>query len=739
MKKGKDFISQLKLYSDYLKWDEALGRYEKWEEACDSILDIHISKYGDKIGAFIDDLKKSMYDKEFLASQRSLQFRKEAIDKHNAKLYNCSTTYAYSPDIFNKSFYVLLCGCGLGVSLKKKFVKHMPLIHKRKDDAILYVVEDSIEGWADAVKVLISSYCRHKSLDEKYFGKPIKYDFSLIRPKGAYITGGFKAPGPDGLKSSLEKIEKLLNDHLGTLDSIEFKSILIYDVLMHISDAVLSGGIRRSAMNVIIDIDDTEMIMAKTAKWREENPQRARSNNSVGLIKHSFAIEELEKLISLNSGDNDLGFVFMNHEDDMFNPCFEISMNFYEQIEDKDSTVFQFCNLTEINASACVDNKSNFSENKFYKLCRNAAIIGTFQAGFTSFPYLGPETEKIVRGEALLGVSITGWMTRPELFNETILRNGAEIVKQTNKEIADIIGINQSARTTTTKPSGNASVILKTASGIHPEHSKRYFRLMQLNKESETAKWLAEYNPTIIEESKWSANNTDYVVYSPCENNDNVIVKNDMQGVKHLELIKLVQNSWILNGKNEELCYNKNTTHNVSNTVIIDDMDKITKYLFENQDYFAAVSFIDLYGDKDYTQAPFTSVLNTEELIQTYGDGAIFMSGLIVDGLHYFENDLWTAVDYVLDETKKLTGNRDQTMLKKDWIRRVKKFSKNYFKNDIQKTIYCMKDVHLWHKWQVVNRDFKTVNFSEILTKPTFTEISKYGAISCNGGSCEIV
>lgn len=733
MSKGKEFISELKLYSDYLKWDNLLGRYENWKEACNKVLDTHILKYGDKVSPYLDEVRESYYNKEFLPSQRNLQFRGNLILRNNAKLYNCCTTYAYSPDVFSKGFFVLLSGTGLGVSLKRKFVSQLPSINKRSDRVKLFVVQDSIEGWSDAAHTLISSYCNHPSLNSEYYGYQIKFDFSMIRPKGSFISGGFKAPGHEGLKQSLERIEKLLDENSG-----DFKSIIVYDILMHLSDAVLSGGVRRSAMNVIIDFEDKDMLYAKTGNWRTTHPWRARSNNSVGLIRGEFTEDEFKNLVALNNGDNDIGFVFMNNVDEMFNPCFEIGFNFYNQIVDKNESVFQFCNLCEINASSCSDPKGNFSESKFYELCRNASIVGTLQAGYTDFPYLGKQTEWIVSGEALLGISITGWMTRPELFDEVILRKGANIVKDTNEEVAKVIGIKKSARTTTVKPSGNASVILRTASGIHPEHSKRYFRIMQLNKESETAKYLLEHHPEVLEESKWSNTNSDYVVYSPCENGDGVIYKNDMQGVKHLKLIELVQNAWVGEGKRKECCYNKSTNHNVSNTVIIDNIDEIVDYIYKNNDKFTAVSFISLYGDKDYAQAPFTSVMDTSELISKYGDGAIFMAGLIVDGLHYFNGDLWEATTYVMDRNKQLVGGRDQTLLQKDWIRRVKKFSRSYFKKDMEKTIYCMKDVHLWHKWQVINRNFKVLNFSDILKEPQYEDINKYGAISCHGGSCEV-
>lgn len=338
-----------------------------------------------------------------------------------------------------------------------------------------------------------------------------------------------------------------------------------------------------------------------------------------------------------------------------------------------------------------------------------------------------------------MGVSITGWMTRPELFNAEILSTGAEYVKATNTDVAQLIGINSSARSTTVKPSGNASVILQTASGIHPEHSERYFRIMQLNKNSETAQWMIENRPEMIENSVWSSTGTDYVVYSPCENPKGTLYKDEMQGVKHLELIRLVQNSWVKEGKTESRCYVPTTEHNVSNTVIIDNKDEIVRYIFDNQDDFTAVSFLSIFGDKDYNQAPFTSVLTTQEIFTKYGEGTLFMSGLIVDGLHYFNNDLWSATEHVLNKDLQFTGDRTQVLLKKDWVRRAKQFAKNYFRRDIKQMVYCMKDVHLLHKWNTIKRNMKPVNFTEILKKPNYTAIDTMGAISCSGGSCEIV
>lgn len=731
MQQGKKFLSELKLHSDYLKWLDDSIRYETWDDATTDILNGHkkkYAKYADELEPYYNEIDESMKNMLVLASQRNLQFRYDQVMGHNARMYNCCVTYCDRPDVFGKSLYVLLCGTGLGVSLLNKFVNKLPNITKRTNGTKTYTIPDSIEGWATALDILMSSYYMDNSPYEEYQGYIVHFDYSQIRPKGAYISGGFKAPGPDGLKNSLEKIESLLENWIQT-QGTKIRPILAYDIIMHSSDAVLSGGVRRSAVSIIVDKDDDEMINAKMGDWRKNNPQRARSNNSVLLVRGTFTKEYFKWLLNINQGDNDIGFVFGTSEYDLFNPCFEIK---FKPILMDGRTGFQFCNLNEINASLCKDEKT------FYKACRSAAILGTLQAGYTDFEFLGEVTEELVKGEALLGVSITGWMSQPFLFNEEILKKGAEIVKEVNEEIANIIEINVGARCTTVKPSGNASVILGTSSGIHPEHSKRYFRVMQLNKEANTAKWLKENMPEILEESLWSASNTDYCVFVPIENTDKTIYKDDMKGIKHLELIKLVQNSWVEYGTRPEKCYDEKLRHNVSCTVIIDDYEEIGEYLFENQDYFGAVSFLSDFGDKDYTQAPFTSVLNTQELVDKYGNGTMFVSGLIVDGLHYFDNNLWDACDAVTKDDVVLDGTRQQLLLKKDWIRRVKKFAKNYFKGNVQETIYCIKNVHLWHKWNTINKMFKSVDFSKILEKPEFKDIDTTAGIACSGNACEV-
>ena len=750
MQTGKKFLSDLKLHSDYLKWREEDNRFETWEEASESIMDGHRKKYADKEGELEDYYRKTlnlMKNKTVLASQRNLQFRGPQIEKHNTKLYNCTSTYVGYNEVFQNIFYLGLSGCGVGGGLLIPFVDNISRIQPRTKGTKTFVIPDHIEGWADSLGVLMSSFFVDRQPFPEYAGYEVKFDFSQIRDKGTFISGGFKAPGPEGLKASLDKIEKLLNNWLRT-EGNKLRGIAVFDIICHASDAVLSGGVRRSALNMIVDPNDKEMIYAKTGNWRQEHPQRARSNNSVILLRDQVTKELFEELVALNEGDNDIGFVFANSWFDMFNPCFEIlkipmlfegdlSKIKYEEIPEfveKYWKLFgvQGCNLSEINAEACE------TEQQFYDACEAASVLGTLQAGYTSFPYLGKVSEKIFQREALIGVSITGWMNNPKLFNKKILNLGADIVKLTNMEVADIIGINPAARTTCVKPSGNASVILGTASGIHPEHSQRYFRIMQLNKENDAAKYLEQHMPYLLEDSVWSSTGTDHVVFVPIENPKEGLYKKDMKGVKHLELIKLVQEEWVNRGTNKELCVYPHVNHNTSNTVIIDDKKAVVDYIWDNKDSFTAVSFLSDYGDKDFNQAPFTSVSDLEEIVQTYGRGALFVSGLIVDGLHYFNENLWEACDVVKDKNILLTGTREQVLLKKYWIRRVKQFAKNFFDGDVDKTIYCIKDVHLLHKWEVINRKFHPVDFSKILKKPQYKEISNYASVACSGGACEI-
>lgn len=750
MNKGKKFLSDLKLYSDYLKWDDELQSYETWKMATKNIIGGHRVKYNNvDLNLLLNDVEDSVNNMTVLASQRNLQYRPEQISRSNLRMYNCTSTHANRNKVFQEVFYLALNGCGVGVGLLKPFVKNISAIQKRTLGAKTFIIDDSIEGWADALGVLMSSYFVDKQPFPEYAGYEVKFDGSNVREKGAYIAGGFKAPGYEPLKNALEKIEQLLDNWISN-EGGKLRPIVVGDVICHCSNAVLSGGVRRAALDFIVDPDDEEMIISKTGNWYSENKQRERTNNSVILLRKLTTKEQFERLVYLNDGQNDIGFVFANSWFDMFNPCFEISKlpilydGDLSKIEYKDIEKFtaeneslfgvQGCNLNEIVAERIK------TKEDFFRACRDASILGTCQAGYTSFPYLGEVSEKIFAKEALLGISIIGWMNNPKLFNKEWLREGAKIVVETNKMVAGMIGINQAARTTCVKPGGNSSVVALTVGGISAEEARNYFRVMQLNKENTVAKWLAENRPYMIEESVHSDSKTDYVVYVPIEVSKDAILKKDILGVKHLEYIKLVQENWVVTGTVPELCGYNGINHNVSCTVVLGDGDKekCAEYIWENKESFTAISFLSDFGSREWNQAPLTELVSLDEIMTKYGVGALFASGLIIDGLHYFEGDLWKACKSVKLKEEPISGNREQVLLKKYWISRAKKFAKNYFKGNIDNMIYCLKDVHILHKWETINKQFKDVDLSKILTKPEYKDISDYASIACSGNGCEV-
>lgn len=378
--------------------------------------------------------------------------------------------------------------------------------------------------------------------------------------------------------------------------------------------------------------------------------------------------------------------------------------------------------------------------DNFFKAIKAATILGTLQAGYTDFQYSTKETIEAFEKEALLGVSITGWVENPNfLFNEELLKEGAELAKEVNRQVAKLIGINPAARITCTKPSGNASVLLGTASGIHPHHAKRYFRNMQGNKEEDIVKVFTETNPQAVEQSVWNPHGKDVILSFPITSPKGSLLKGDLEGVKLLEYVKLAQNSWVEAGTTIELCNHPNVRHNISNTITVDDWDEVAEYVWENKNYFAGISFLSQSGDKEYPQAPFQEVKTAEEILQEYGTASMLASGLIVDGLHAFNGDLWKACSAVINREMELSKVNSENVLQLDWIRRAKKFARRYFKSDLTQMSYCLKDVHLLHKWETVTRSFKSIDWQTADIKPKYVEANTLGAVACSGGACEIL
>jgi ribonucleoside-diphosphate reductase alpha chain len=669
-----------------------------------------------------------MYKKKVLGSQRALQFGGDPILKRHAKIYNCTASYCDRPRFFQECFWLLLCGSGTGFSVQKHHVAKLPSLEHDVEEgqATKYVIEDSIEGWADALGVLLSSYFS-KPVDEfkQYKNVHIVFDYSNIRPKGAALASGVgKAPGYEPLANGLEKIRALLDIRIANGQK-KLRPIDAYDIVMHSSDAVLSGGVRRSASLALFSHDDEEMAKAKTGNWYIDNPQRARSNNSALLLKNETTYEEFATLMESVKEFGEPGFIWSDSTEMVFNPCVEISLYPVNEVNGKSG--FQGCNLSTINCSSIVD------EEDFYERCKAAAMIGTLQAGFTKLDYLGKDSETIFEREALLGVSMTGIMEKHDLIlSEEVLKKGAKIAVDTNKKMAQKININQAARVTCLKPEGTSSSMLGTSSGIHPHHAKRYIRHVQANVLEAPFQHFKKLNPQACEKSSWSANNTDEVIKFPIEVPDGAKLKNQLPAVEMLGIVKDTQKNWVQSGKNRSLCTQEYLSHNVSNTVTVkpDEWDAVTKYIYDNRKYFAGISLIPQSGDKDYPQAPFTTVYTSREIVKEYGDAALWCSGLIELGLNAFNNNLWAACDYVsMNQAKE---NDDDSKLK--FITKMKNFAGKYFDGDLKRLTYCMKDVYNWKIYCDLFDGFKKVDYTQL----SETEDNTVGIeeISCAGGAC---
>jgi hypothetical protein len=407
--------------------------------------------------------------------------------------------------------------------------------------------------------------------------------------------------------------------------------------------------------------------------------------------------------------------------------CVEIGM--WPIDEESGKSGWQGCNLSTINCSSVTD------EEDFYERCKAAAIIGTLQAGFTKLAYLGDISEKIFEREALLGVSLTGTMEKHELvLTEKVLTKGAKIAVETNKSISEKININQAARVTCLKPEGTSSSMLGTSSGIHPHHAKRYIRHVQANILEAPYQHFKKLNPQACEKSSWSANNTDEVIKFPIEVPDGAKLKNQLPAVEMLSVVKETQKNWVNSGKNKALCTQDYLSHNVSNTVTVkpDEWNEVTKYIYDNRKYFAGISLIPQSGDKDYPQAPFTTVYTSREIVKEYGDAALWCSGLIELGLNAFDNNLWAACDYVTLNQ----AHKDHPESKLVFVTKMKNFAGKYFDGDVRRLTYCMKDVYNWKIYCDLFNSFKKVDYTQL----SETEDNTVGIeeISCAGGACLI-
>jgi len=581
-------LSEITVYMKYAKYIPELKRRETWYELVTRNMEMHIKSYP-HLEQEIRDNYQFVYNKQVLPSMRSMQFAGKPIEISPNRIYNC----AYAPvddwRVFSEIMFLLLGGTGVGYSVQKHHVEELPEIRKPNERSRRWLVADSIEGWADAVKVLVKSYF--------FGGSKIEFDFSDIRPKGArLITSGGKAPGPQPLKECLIKMEGIFESKQ---DGEKLKPIEAHDMICHIADAVLTGGIRRAALISLFSATDDEMISCKSGAWWEKNPQRGRANNSAALVRHKITKDyfmDLWKRIEA-SGAGEPGIYFTNDKDWGTNPCCEIALR-----------PFQFCNLCEVNVSNVV------SQEDYESRIKAATFIGTLQAGYTNFHYLRPVWQRTTEKDALIGVSMTGIGSGAVLGLD--MKTGAKVVKVENERVAGLLGINKAARTTTVKPAGTTSLTLGTSSGIHAWHNDYYIRRVRVGKNESIYSYLKDNHPELIEDEYFRPHDT-AVIGIPQKAPEGSILRNESP-IQLLERVKKVHTEWIKPGHRSG-----SNSHNVSATISVREHEwpAVGEWFWENRDYYNGLSVLPFDGGS-YIQAPFTdcSKEEYEKLMETLKD-----------------------------------------------------------------------------------------------------------------------
>jgi ribonucleoside-diphosphate reductase alpha chain len=582
-------LSDITVYMKYAKYRPELQRRETWEELVTRNMDMHIKKYP-KLEQEIKENYKFVYDKKVLPSMRSMQFAGKPIEISPNRIYNCAFAPIDDWRVFAEIMFLLLGGTGVGYSVQKHHVEQLPEIRKpNADKTRRFLIGDSIEGWADAVSVLVKAYF--------YGGSKPVFDFRDIRAKGArLVTSGGKAPGPQPLKECLIKLEGILETKN---DGDKLRPIEVHDMVCHIADAVLAGGIRRAALISLFSASDDEMISCKSGAWWETNPQRGRANNSVSLMRHKITKEyfmDLWKRIEA-SGAGEPGIYLSNDKDWGTNPCCEIALR-----------PFQFCNLCEVNVSDVID------QNDLNDRVKAAAFIGTLQAGYTDFHYLRPIWQRTTEKDALIGVSMTGIGSGAVL--KLNMKEAAKVVREENARVAMELDINVSARTTTVKPAGTTSLTLGTSSGIHAWHNDYYIRRVRVGKNESIYTHLAIHHPELIEDEYFRPHDT-AVIGIPQKAPQDAILRSESP-IQLLERVKRVHHEWIKPGHR-----GGSNTHNVSATISIRDHEwkAVGEWMWENKEFYNGLSVLP-YDGGTYIQAPFEDCTEEkyEELMKTLHD-----------------------------------------------------------------------------------------------------------------------
>jgi ribonucleoside-diphosphate reductase alpha chain len=568
---SQKILSDITAFSKYAKHLPAKKRRETWEEVCDRNLAMHVKKFPIIADEITETYKKYVYTRKVLPSMRSMQFAGRPAELSNNRIYNCAYLAVDSIEAFHETLFLLLGGTGIGFSVQQHHIAKLPIVVGTRKQTRRFLVGDSIEGWGDAVKVLVKAFFQGKA-------EPT-FDFRDIRPKGALlVTSGGKAPGPDPLRICIEHIRAILHNAVGR----KLTSLEIHDIMCHIADAVLSGGIRRAALISLFSPDDLDMISCKSGDWWELNPQRGRSNNSAVLHREHTTEDQFkalwERIKDSNAGEP--GIFWTNDLDLGTNPCCEISLNSN-----------QFCNLTEMNVSD-VETQEELND-----MAKAASLIGTLQAAYTDFHYLRPEWEENTKREALIGVGQTGIGSGKVLKLD--LAQSAQVVKDENERVAKLLNINPAARTTAVKPSGSSSLIVGSSSGVHAWHNDFYIRRMRVGKNEALYSYMAKNFPSLIEDCKFKPH-LDAVMSFPQKAPEGSILRSE-SAHDTLERVKKFNKEWVQNGHRT----GKNF-HNVSCTISLRnrEWESVQRWMWKNRADYTGISVLP-YDGGSYVQAPF--------------------------------------------------------------------------------------------------------------------------------------
>ena len=575
---SQEILSSITIFGKYSRFVKELNRRETWDEIIDRNKSMHVSKYPQLADKIEEVYERSVRTKKVLPSMRSLQFAGKAIERNPSRIYNCAYLPIEDTRAFSEIMFLLLGGTGVGYSVQYRHVDKLPVVAGPSGLSRRYIVGDSIEGWADAVRVLVESYFHGK--------RRVEFDYTEIRSKGTeLVISGGKAPGPDPLRECLQRITQVLDGAIGR----QLRPIEAHDIACYEADAVLAGGIRRAAMISLFSYNDEEMINAKSGEWYNVNPQRGRANNSVVLHRTKTTAEQFKLLWERvrASGAGEPGFYWTNNFDWGTNPCCEIALRPY-----------QFCNLTEINTTDIQ------SQDDFNQRARDASFLGTLQAGYTSFHYLRPIWQQTTEEDALVGVGMTG-IASGSIFplNE---QEAANVASDTNLIIAASIGINPAARVTTVKPSGTSSLVVGSSSGIHGWHAPFYLRRLRFGKDETIYKYLSKSIPELVEDEFFRPD-TQAVVGIPQKAPDGAVFRSET-ALDLLNRTKRYNLKWVRVGHRRG-----DNTNNVSVTISIreNEWDEVGEWMWENKDTYNGISVLP-YDGGTYKQTPFEDITEDE-------------------------------------------------------------------------------------------------------------------------------